>query len=157
MTWEFPGNRQQSFNNQQGQAYASPVRKTNDAKIVLKKSYFRTTECLQRNKKEGWKATKWSTRSKTCSTWMTKHWLQQKRKDVPSNSQVYFQKLLFRNLNFPAKTDFSRNFSFLIFCAKNDTILVRKIMKILNFCTKIAISSNLFQYLNFRAKIQFTN
>ena len=95
LTWEFPGNRQQSFNNQQGQAYASPVRKTNDAKIVLKKSYFRTTECLQRNKKEGWKATKWSTRSKTCSTWMTKHWLQQKRKDVPSNSQVYFQKPLF--------------------------------------------------------------
>ena len=62
-----------------------------------------------------------------------------------------------RNLNFPAKTDFSRNFSFLIFRAKNDTILVRKIMKILNFCAKIAISSNLFQYLNFRAKIQFTN
>ena len=139
MTWEFPGNRQQSFNNQQGQAYASPVRKTNDAKIVLKKSYFRTTECLQRNKKEGWKATKWSTRSKTCSTWMTKHWLQQKRKDVPSNSQVNFQKLLFRNLNFPAKTDFSRNFSFLIFRAKNDTILVRKIMKILNFRAKIVI------------------
>ena len=140
MTWEFPGNRQQSFNNQQGQAYASPVRKTNDAKIVLKKSYFRTTRnACKETRDQGWKATKWSTRSRTSSTWMTKHWLQQKRKDVPSNSQVYFQKLLFRNLNFPAKTDFSRNFSFLIFRAKNDTILVRKIMKILNFRAKIVI------------------
>ena len=60
------------------------------------------------------------------------------KENVPSNSQVNFQKLT-RNLNFPAKTDFSRNFSFLIFRAKNDTILVRKIMKILNFRAKIVI------------------